>query len=243
MAVRIIDCSLARHGQRINAREADRRTASSGNCIASSTEESDMGQARRGRPRKTGARNAKGRLIVLPDRGNAVVQARAAMFARFQSGRADQQVGDQIGRVWAAGLLDGLARDAAILRDMGRRYGGLYWHAFAALAPKTGQLERRDRTAANDGDAQDKPGEYFAALDALAHEAGREAVAAMHSLCVDGWWFPDTDAPWIQRLITSAVRDSGGHAAGDAATAADRTRMDAAAAALLVMVEGRGRSD
>ena len=73
-----------------------------------------MGQARRGRPRKAGARNAKGRLIVLPDRGNAVVQARAAMFARFQSGRADQQVGDQIGRAWAAGLLDGMECDAAI---------------------------------------------------------------------------------------------------------------------------------
>jgi hypothetical protein len=199
-----------------------------------------MGQARRGRPRKAGARNAKGRLIAVPDRGNAVVQARQALFARFQSGRADQQVGDQIGRVWAAGLLDGLGRDAAILRDMGRRYGGLYWHHFAALAPKTGQLERRDRTAANDGDGQDRPGEYFAALDALACAAGRDAVAAMHSLCVDGWWFPDTDAPWIKRLIESAVRDAGGQATGDVATAADRARMNAAAMALLAMVEGRG---
>ncbi|HMI19419.1 MAG TPA: hypothetical protein VK533_07740 [Sphingomonas sp.] len=198
-----------------------------------------MGQARRGRPRKAGARNAKGRLIVLPDRGNAVVQARAAMFARFQSGRADQQVGDQIGRAWAAGLLDGMARDAAMLRDIGRRYGGLYWHQFAALAPKTGQLERRDRTAANDGDGQDNPGEYFAALDALAHKAGREAVAAMHSLCVDGWWFPDTDAPWVARLVSSAVENAGGRGGGDAATAADRAKMQAAAEALLAMVEGR----
>jgi hypothetical protein len=198
-----------------------------------------MGQARRGRPRKAGARNAKGRLIALPDRGNAVVQARAAMFARFQSGRADQQVGDQIGRVWAAGLLDGMARDAAMLRDIGRRYGGLYWHQFAALAPKTGQLERRDRTAANDGDGRDNPGEYFAALDALAHKTGREAVAAMHSLCVDGWWFPDTDAPWIERLIASAMRDTGGRGTDDAATAMDRAKMSAAAAALLAMIEGR----
>lgn len=198
-----------------------------------------MGQARRGRPRKAGARNAKGRLIVLPDRGNAVVQARAAMFARFQSGRADQQVGDQIGRAWAAGLLDGMARDAAILRDIGRRYGGLYWHQFAALAPKTGQLERRDRMAANDGDGRDNPGEYFMTLDALARKAGREAVAAMHSLCVDGWWFPDTDAPWIERLIASAVQDAGGCGSPAVATAADRARMEAAVAALLAMVEGR----
>jgi hypothetical protein len=202
-----------------------------------------MGQPRRGRPRKAGARNAKGRLIVLPDRGNAVVQARQTMFARFQGGRADQQVGDQIGRAWAAGLLDGMERDAAMLRDIGRCYGGLYWHQFAALAPKTGQLERRDRTAANDGgDGQDNPGEYFAALDGLAHQAGREAVAAMHSLCVDGWWFPDTNAPWIERLIASELRNAGGHGTGAVATAADRATMKAAATALLAMVEGRGRS-
>lgn len=198
-----------------------------------------MGQARRGRPRKAGARNAKGRLIVLPDRGNIRVQARAAAFARFQSGRADQQVVDQIGRAWAVGLLDGLDHDPAILRDIGRRYGGLYWHEYATLAPKTGPLERRDRTAANDARWDDNPGEYFARLDALACSAGREAVAAMHGLCVDGWWFPDTDAPWIERLINAAMRDAGGHPLGEAATASDRARMAAAADALVAMVEGR----
>jgi len=198
-----------------------------------------MGQARRGRPRKAGPRNAKGRLIALPDRGNVVVQARSLSFARFQGGRADQQVGDQIGRAWAAGLLDGQPRDAAILRDIGRRYGGLYWHEFARLAPKTGQLERRDRAAANDAGWEDNAGEYFAKLDALARTAGREAVAAMHALCVDGWWFPDTNAPWVERLINSAIRDTGGRAQGEIATAADRVRVKAAAEALLAMVEGR----
>jgi hypothetical protein len=198
-----------------------------------------MGQARRGRPRKAGTRNAKGRLIVAPDRGNMVVQARAAAFARFQSGRADQQVVDQIGRAWAAGLLDGYPCDAAILRDIGRRYGGLYWHEFAAMAPRTGQLERRDRAAANDANWQDNAGEYFARLDALARNAGRETVAAMHALCIDGWWFPDTDAPWLQRLINSAIGDAGGRPLGELATAADRAKIQAAAEALLAMVEGR----
>ena len=198
-----------------------------------------MGQARRGRPRKPGARNAKGRLILLPDRGNIRVQARSRAFARFQSGRADQQVVDQIGRAWAAGLLDGYGQDPAILRDIGRRYGGLYWHEFAVLAPKTGQFERRDRSAANDASWQDNPGEHFVRLDLLARDAGREAVAAMHGLCVDGWWFPDTNAPWIERLINSAIRDAGGHPLGELAGAADRVRMAAAAAALAMMVEGR----
>ena len=198
-----------------------------------------MGQARRGRPRKAGARNAKGRLIQLPDRGNIRVRARSQAFARFQSGRADQQVVDQIGRAWAAGLLDGFGQDPAILRDIGRRYGGLYWHEFATLAPKTGPLERRDRTAANDACWQDNPGEYFARLDALARDAGREAAAAMHGLCVDGWWFPDTNAPWVERLINSAIRDAGGHALGELAAAADRARMAAAASCLAAMVDGR----
>jgi len=201
-----------------------------------------MAQARRGRPRKAGARNAKGRLIVLPDRGNMVVQARAAAFARFQGGKADQQLADQIGRAWAAGLLDGQAHDAAILRDIGRRYGGLYWHEFAAHAPKTGQLERRDRTSANDASWDDNPGEYFRRLDALARNAGREAMAAMHGLCVDGWWFPDTDIGWVARLINSARGEAGVRAVGGLATAADRARMAGATEALLAMVEGRDQS-
>lgn len=198
-----------------------------------------MGQAKRGRPRKAGARTTKGRLIVTPDRGNIRVQARADAFARFQGGRADQQVIDQIGRVWAVGLLDGFGIDPAMLRDIGRRYGGLYWHQFAAMAPQTGQWERRDRAAANDAAWEDNPGEYFAKLDALARDAGREAVAAMQGLCVDGWWFPDTNAPWVERLLNTAMRDTGGRPEGDLAGPGDRLRIAAAADALAAMVKGR----
>jgi hypothetical protein len=167
-----------------------------------------------------------------------VVQARSTAFARFQGGRADQQISDQVGRAWAAGLLDGQACDAAILRDIGRRYGSLYWHEFAAMAPKTGQLERRDRTAAHDGRWDDNPGEYFRTLDRLARETGRDAVAAMHALCVDGWWFPDANMAWVERLISRAVRDAGGPINRDPATAADETKIQNAITALLAMVEG-----
>ncbi|WP_116090748.1 hypothetical protein [Sphingomonas crusticola] len=199
-----------------------------------------MAQARRGRPRKTGARNSKGRLIALPDRGNDVVQARAARFARFQDGKADQQVTDQIGRAWATGLLEGHGCDAAILRDIGRRYGSLYWHEFAAMAPNTGALERRDRAAANDS-GEDRAGEYFRTLDTLARTAGRDAVAAMHSLCVDGWWFPDTDQPWVARLINKAIGDASGCTRGEPANVGDRVKLNAALEALVAMVEGRRR--
>ncbi len=198
-----------------------------------------MGQAKRGRPRKAGIRNAKGRLIVVPDRGNDRVVARTLSFARFHRAGADQQLVDQIGRVWTAGLLDGRCCDGAMLRDIGRRYASLYWHQFAALAPKTMQLERRDRAAANDAAWDDKPGEYFGRLEEAARAAGRDAVTAMHALCVDGWWFPDTDAPWIDRLIRSAMYDAGGPAEETVATNADRLKLDAAMRALEAMVGGK----
>ena len=199
-----------------------------------------MAQARRGRPRKAGARTAKGRLIVPVDRGNAVVQARAMRFARFQGGKADHQLGDQIGRAWAAGLLDGYDCDAAILRDIGRHYASLYWHEYAALAPKTAAWERRDRSVANDG-GEDRPGERFRILDVLVRDAGRDAADALEDLTVNAWWFPDSDKPWIARLIDSKLADRSVPAPGEGARAGDRERIAAACQALLAMAEGRGR--
>lgn len=201
-----------------------------------------MPQMGRGRPRKAGARNAKGRLIAVADMGNMRVVERANAFAAFRRTQTNQQVGDQIGRVWAAGLLDGNLQDAAILRDIGRRYASLYWRQFADMAPKTRQMEKQDRSVANDTYPDDKAGHYFAALERAAQSAGREAMTAMHALCVDGWWFPDTDIPWIARLITSALRDVGSHASGQPATPSDRARLNAAIDALLAMTEGSGKS-
>ena len=198
-----------------------------------------MGQAaRRGRPRKAGARTAKGRLIVPVDRGNAMVQARTARFAGFQGGKADQQVGDQIGRAWAVGLLDGHAFDAAILRDIGRTYASLYWHEYAALAPKMASLERRQRSVANDC-WDDKAGARFNTLDTLVRKAGHRAATALEDLTVNGWWFPDDDKPWVARLIRSAIAANGEGADGESAMANDRARLAAACAALLRMAEGR----
>ena len=199
-----------------------------------------MAQARRGRPRKAGARNARGRLIVPVDRGNVVVQARAIRFAHFQEGKADQQVADQIGRAWAAGLLDGQGCDAAILRDIGRHFAGLYWHEYAALAPKTAAWERRDRSVASDC-STDRPGERFRRLDALARSAGRDAMMALEQLAVDNWWFPDSDTPWVARLIDRAVADRCGGRNSAPAQPEDGARIASACRALLAMVQGGNR--
>ena len=161
--------------------------------------------AKRGRPRKAGARNKSGRLVPAFDRGNDKVQARAELYRKCQGGKADGQLGDSVGRAWAAGLLDGTECDAAILRDAGRRYGRLYWAIFADMAPKMGAVERGDRGRST-GSSEDPQGEQFARLDRAAMRRGRDAYAAMQALCVNDWWFPDADAAWIARLLDASLR-------------------------------------
>lgn len=193
----------------------------------------------RGRPRKTGARNAKGRLLVMPDRGNTKVQARSAMFAKFQGGKADQQVHDQIGRLWAVGLLDGYGCDGAILRDAGRRYAHLYWHRYGEMAPKMGAMERKGQGYGEGGSVAAETA--FAILDELARSAGHDAVTSMHALCVNGWWFPDENDGWADALINTALVMARQPVAGILATSADKRRLAGAMNALLAMV-GQVRS-
>ena len=191
----------------------------------------------RGRPRKAGPRNAKGRLVVMPDRGNDRVQARHAAFARFQNGKANEQTHDQIGRAWAVGLLDGRSIDPAILRDKGREYGGRYWQEYAEMAPSMGAPERAAKGNDNDG-MDDKPGERFMRLDILARSVGREAADAMHSMCVDEWWFPDDNQPWIDRLINTAFLKAGATVAGEIERPGDRERLRIAVDVLVAMADG-----
>jgi hypothetical protein len=61
----------------------------------------------------------------------------------------------------------------------------------------------------------------------------------MHSLCVDGWWFPDMDQPWLDRLIGGAVGDAGSRRADAPAGPGDRAQLAAAIETLIRMVEGR----
>jgi hypothetical protein len=178
----------------------------------------------------------------MPDRGNDRVQARAAAFARFQHGKAGEQIHDQIGRAWAAGLLDGREIDAAILRDKGREYGGRYWQEFAAMAPSMGAPERTAKGSDNDT-GEDKPGERFMKLDKLARSAGREASDAMHSLCVNEWWFPDDNQPWVDRLIKTAFLKAGAQVAGEIERRGDRELLKLAVDALVAMANGNKKEE
>lgn len=188
----------------------------------------------RGRPRKTGERTASGRLRVVVDRGNDRVTERTARFVSFQGGKAGHQVHDQIGRAWAVGLLDGRDVDSAILRDKGREYGQLYWGEYAATAPGSFQAERRPRGVSND--TADPLGQRFAAIDDLARSVGHDAFTAMHGLCVDEWWFPDSNKDWVDRLINTAMLKAGRPVAGMIEMAGDHARLTLALDALIAMV-------
>jgi hypothetical protein len=193
----------------------------------------------RGRPRKAGKRHPSGQLVRTPanDKGNAFVQARKEAFHVFQGGKAEQQLSDAIGRVWAAGLLDGAEYDPAILRDIGRRYGSLYWTEYAEVAVRMGSLEPQSKGTGS-GSWEDPKGEFFATLDALAMSAGREAYDAMHKLCVDEWWFPDAQAGWIDRLINTARIRAKQPVCGQLEMAGDREKLDSAMRCLIAMVAG-----
>jgi hypothetical protein len=196
----------------------------------------------RGRTRKAGKRHPGGQLVRTPanDKGNMFVQARREAFEIFHDGKASQQLSDAIGRVWAAGLLDGAEYDPAILRDAGRRYGSLYWHEYSEVAVRMGSFEPRSagKSGLADFRTPDPNGERFASLDNLAMSAGRQAYDAMHKLCVDEWWFPDTQAGWIDRLINTARVKAKQPVCGQLEMAGDRDKLALAKACLIAMVAG-----
>ena len=91
---------------------------------------------RRGRPGNGGKRKPCGRLrarAVLVDYGNQRAQAMRAAFAMFRGGRAGNELGDPIGKAWAAGLLDGFGADPVAMRDAGRDFGQLWRQCYGEL--------------------------------------------------------------------------------------------------------------
>lgn len=166
--------------------------------------------------------------------------ARREAFSVFQGGKADQQVHDPIGRAWAVGLLDGTAFDAAILRDIGRDYGQLYWMYWPA-SPGIGGYEMRGRSTGIKPVATDEDprGERFNRLDNLARNAGRRAYDAMQALCVSTYWFPDDNPESLDRLINGVRAKREARVAGYMPETGDKAWLDHAINGLLAMVAGR----
>jgi hypothetical protein len=197
-----------------------------------------MGRA--GRPSKPGKRRKGGKRIAATpfDHGADHVQRLRARFARFQDGKATQQLFDPIGRAWAVGLLENARTDPAVLRDAGRDYAVRYWGYYPRLAGVSNyENEERGRGVGLSG-GEDPGGERFRALDARLRDAGRGAYDAAQSLCLDFYWFPDDNPAWLDRLINARLVAARAAAVGQLATPADAATLRAALDGLLALAEG-----
>jgi len=195
-----------------------------------------MGRA--GRKRKAAQRTKSDQIsragVPKWDYGNDRVQQRREAFQVFQGGKANEHIGDTIGRLWAAGLLDGTAYDPAVLRDIGRRYAGLYWIYYPS-ASGTASYEPRERTTGNQG-WYDPMGKTFEQLDALLFNSGRKSYDATQAITVNVYWFPDDNPDWVARLINGALRRNGKAITGLLPTQADQDRLTLAKAGLSAMI-------
>jgi hypothetical protein len=200
-----------------------------------------MGRA--GRPNKSGRRRLKSgrRADVVPfDHGADHVRRQRDRFARFQDGKATQQVFDPIGRAWAVGLLENARIDPAVLRDAGRDYAARYWNYYPAAVGVANYLDE-DRRAAIWPGGEDPGGEIFQKLDAQLKNAGRKSYDAAHSLCLDFYWFPDDNPGWLDRLINARLFVARDAAMGRLDTPADASTMREALEGLLALAEGAKR--
>jgi hypothetical protein len=171
------------------------------------------------------------------DHGAAHVQRLRDRFARFQDGKATQQLFDPIGRAWAVGLLENKRVDPAVLRDAGRDYAARYWGYYPSAAG-VANYQNVDRRGRGGADSEDPGGERFQHLDARLQNAGRVSCDAAQSLCLDFYWFPDDNPAWLGRLIEARLSAGDGSAVGQGGAAGDAARMRAAVEGLLALAEG-----
>lgn len=197
-------------------------------------------RSKAGRKPKAGPRYKCGKLRPVRDVGNDRMAALALRFRAFQDGKADQWVRESaIGRAWAVGLLDGREADAAALRDAGLAYAARYWGYFPS-ASGVSNYEAEDRRGRGHwGDPHDPGGERFRRLDRTLADAGRAAHAAVQSLVVDHYWFPQDNPLWLDRLINARLESAGQGSGGPLPVAGDAERLEEAVAGLLALVTGR----
>lgn len=167
--------------------------------------------SKRGRPRKSGARNAAGRLVGNAEPCDRVIERRA-LYAfvvptkgpEGRGGSIDQDICDGIGQLHALGLLDGYGVEAQDLRDKGREWRNHYVSLLRRSGFKTGSYERMDK-------ARHEP--QLTARDLRFDEVderlrGRPRSALLQ-LLVDPLVgsYPDgrDNAPWVEAYICEAL--------------------------------------
>lgn len=164
---------------------------------------------RRGRNRSNKPRTPSGQLSragQARDYGNIRVMERHSRFMHFIDDKGLVHEGTSAGRLWIVGALDGLDIDPQVLRDHLLAYGRAYWGEYPTTSGTANYLqENRRGNTGGEPDDPDPQGERFRKLDQLLLDAGREARQAVVNVAVDPHFFPDTDVPWVARIINGRV--------------------------------------
>lgn len=155
---------------------------------------------------------------------------------------------DPIGRAWFEGLLDGHGIDGAVLRDLGREYGGLYWASLQSLGiAQAGYDERVGKPNVpapfRMAELHGVDGARFALFDNMLTSAGHKVRKAVQALCTDEIWFLQGPV-WLDRCINSqrAAKIKRGepseHPFGETARPSDRQTLSLAITGLKALAVG-----
>lgn len=147
----------------------------------------------RGRPRKAGKRDAKGKLrpIIMPDRGNDRTAAKKDKYGT--------DGGDAIGRAYRMGLL---GEDGQRLMQTARSIHRAYWPIYG-VGPIGCTLG--DRTGGG-GDGNLERERWLTSTISRIDAMGRNHRKAFDELVLDFW--PDHGPLWLDNLIAKDGRDT-----------------------------------
>ena len=172
--------------------------------------------ARHGRPRKSGARDKRDRLI--PDRVEPAdhITTRRNLFAFVSPskgpdgrvGTIDQDICDGIGQLHALGYLDGHGHDPQDLRDKGREWRDGYTILLKRSGYKTGGYERMDKARENVRYTH-KDARFDMMDDALRGYERSALLSLLVDPIVGSWPNGEENSPWVASLIGEGLLRKG----------------------------------
>lgn len=201
---------------------------------------------KRGRPRKSGARDKRDRLITekrvepasyVIDRRNLFAFVTPTKGPEGRVGTIDQDICDGIGQFHALGLLDGHGFDAQDMRDKGREWRDGYCILLKKSGYETGGYERMDK-----GVAEAKYTHRDERWDGMDESLRGFERTVLLSLLVDpivgSWPDGETEAPWVRSIVSEALLKRGKIVpAMRFPTFEDREMLNAAIRGLCVLID------
>jgi hypothetical protein len=176
-----------------------------------------MAKGKRGRPRQSGARDKRGRLIheTRVEAPEHIVRLREQFGfvsptkgPEGREGTIDQDICDGIGQLHALGLLDGHGHDAQDLRDHGRRWRDGYATILRKSGYTCGEIDRAPK-----GVSVAHYTHQDAKWDAMDEALNGFERSALRSLLIDpvvgSWPDGETESPWVRALVAEGLLAKG----------------------------------